>query len=159
MMIRITVDEVPGAHGRPYPSIFIDGRNIVTIHDQLTMLVPVMNEHIFPAGYKELAWRLLEPRIDGQVIAPILVCGDDCDLYCTVIVAEITYKKDTIHWERLDFDVSEHKDMARMQRQFGLQIDWIIGIPPMTFDREEYTHCMLILKNAIDAAPVVRRST
>jgi hypothetical protein len=93
---RISVEEVPGGSGQVYPAIFIDGKKIETLHDQLTMLVPVMNGYIFPAEDRELVWRLLEPRMDGHVIAPILVCGDDCDLYCTVVVAEIKYKKDTV---------------------------------------------------------------
>jgi hypothetical protein len=149
------VEEVPGGSGQLYPTIFIDGKNIETLHDQLTMLVPAMNEYIFPAEDRELVWRLLEPRMDGQVIAPILVCGDDCDLYCTVVVAEITYKKDTICWERLGFDVSENENVEKVQQRIGLNVDWIVDIPPMTFDREEYTHSIMKLKKVMDTASLL----
>lgn len=148
----ISVEEVPGGNGQSYPTIFIDGKNIGSLHEELKMLVPVMNDCIFPAEEREYVWRLLEPRMEGQVIAPILVCGDDCDLYCTVVVAEITYKKDTICWERLGFDVSENENVEKVQRRIGLNVDWIVDIPPMTFDREEYTRCMMRLKKVMDIA-------
>lgn len=151
-MNRISVEEVPGESGQLYPMIFIDGKSIGSLHEEFKMLVPVMNDGIFPAEDKDLVWRLLEPRMEGQVIAPILVCGDCCDLYCTVIVAEIEYKKDTVSWGRLGFDVSNYEDMERVQRRLGLQVDWMGDIPPMTFDRAEYTRCMLKLKSVMNTA-------
>lgn len=39
----------------------------------------------------------------SEIYLPILVCPDDVDFWCMVLVAKIKYTQDTVIWERLAF--------------------------------------------------------
>jgi hypothetical protein len=134
--------------GGRYMTIFIDGKEIDALHNDFVGLVPVLNDCFFPDSDRALVWRLIEPRTEGRVIAPLLVCGDDCDLYCTIIVADISYLPNVVTWERFGIDRSEREYLHA--ERIGTTVNWIADIPPMTFDREEYVRCIETLKFVFD---------
>ena len=44
-------------------------------------------------------WTLLDERRSCNL--PILLCPDDMDFWCTVIVAKVSYTKDTVVWDNI----------------------------------------------------------
>lgn len=51
-----------------------------------------------------MAWRRILPGENQTTICPILVCPDDNDFSCTLIVAEIRNCGNTIQWKRVGLD-------------------------------------------------------
>ncbi|PZD97228.1 hypothetical protein DNH61_03575 [Paenibacillus sambharensis] len=70
----------------------------------------------------------------GQVILPILMCPDDCDFSCTVIVAEVDTKDDFVIWNRVGIDNSERKDIS----DTGTIVEWLEKVPAFCFDITDY---------------------
>lgn len=63
-------------------------------------------------------------------ILPILMCPDDCDFSCTIIVAEVKTYGDHIIWQRIGIDESKQNKLT--------DIRWLDKVPPMKFNKENY---------------------
>lgn len=57
---------------------------------------------------------LLLHEINGNV--PVLVCPDDLDLVCTVIVAKIRYQAGLVHWDKIGLMESYEVETLSLQR-------------------------------------------
>ena len=64
-------------------------------------------------------------------ILPILMCPDDCDFSCTIIVAEVVKDSEFVTWERIGVNV---KGLA----EIDLEVNWLDKLPRMSFRRSEY---------------------
>lgn len=84
---------------------------------------------LLPAWTGELEWqaenRFIWELIDSEecLNVPILVCEDDCDLSCIVIVARIRKEKDTVHWEKLGCLSHEREDFGQEKRSGILYLE------------------------------------
>lgn len=56
-------------------------------NDDTHTLVPAQT-WLYDEDESRIAWELLEPTHEGSTVAPLLVCPDDMDLNCTVVVVE-----------------------------------------------------------------------
>ncbi|MCK6073914.1 hypothetical protein [Paenibacillus silvae] len=94
-----------------HPVISIDGIPLdLYLHnlypDNLYLgLIPTITDWI---GLKEEAELVLRRFISEEeiIILPILMCPDDCDLTCTLIVAEVLKSDDQVIWRRIGVDSS-----------------------------------------------------
>ncbi|CAK9889865.1 MULTISPECIES: hypothetical protein [Pseudomonas] len=78
-----------------------------------------------------LAWDRLYCIAPGwHTLVPLLVCADDLDLSCTVIVAEQVADEQTVHWRRFGLlrDPITEPEPA---------VDWF-AIPATRFDRAAF---------------------
>jgi len=94
----------------------------------------------------------------GVQILPILLCPDDWDFFCTVILVEVIPSEDTVIWNRFGLDISEDrckydeegnyldKNDNVMIELFD-KIQWYSEIKPFVFDRKEYENCIKIFDN------------
>lgn len=73
------------------------------------------------------------PRVGERLIVPLLVCPDDLDFTCTLVVAEVSSTEDEVTWERVGLDVTD----PRKHAEPGGEVNWF-GIAPMHFPRGEY---------------------
>jgi hypothetical protein len=78
-----------------------------------------------------LAWERLYDwqRLGESVIVPLLVCPDDLDFYCTVLVAEQVSSQLAITWNRFGFA----KDT-----ELSHDVDWISNVPAAVFDSQTF---------------------
>lgn len=86
-----------------------------------------------------IAWELLAPAHEGSTIVPLLICPDDMDLNCTVVVVEQIVDKKTVEW-----------------RRFGLSMNYINGVVTSVrwseleqraiFDRAQFEEAFLDFK-------------
>ncbi len=74
---------------------------------------------------------------DSPSILPVLMCPDDCDLSCTIIVAEVIRSNDKIIWNRIGYDNSECNQNTGMI-DIGTKVKWFDKVNCMIFDRETY---------------------
>jgi hypothetical protein len=81
-------------------------------------------------------------------IVSILMCPDDCDLFCTLIVAEVLISGDYIKWRRIGVDHSEIRH--NNYEMIGTKVTWLEKVPEMIFDKEEYKQLEKIYINTQD---------
>ncbi|ATB68113.1 hypothetical protein CLJ08_24285 [Pseudomonas mosselii] len=66
-----------------------------------------------------------------KTLVPLLVCSDDLDLTCTVIVAEQSAGEHAVHWSRFGL----LKDLITVEAP---AVDWFDAIPCLTFERSHF---------------------
>ncbi|NLR95077.1 hypothetical protein [Flammeovirga agarivorans] len=86
-----------------------------------------------PEEEKVVKKRIL-PEIDKTVICPILMCPDDLDFSCTLIVAEIQNCGTTIKWNRIGIDKTTESDPENV----GSKVKWFQKMDKLEFDKHEY---------------------
>lgn len=84
---------------------------------------------------------LLKRRYDStkqEVILPVLMCPDDCDLWCTVIVAKVVIENEYVVWDKIGVDTSIREEMLKDYECMGSRVEWLNEIPRMIFTKEHY---------------------
>jgi len=91
---------------------------------------------------KEFVWAQI--RLDEKIkILPILLCPDDFDFSCTVVVVEVISEIDTVIWNRVGVDVSKfNPDKEGVFKYIGDTVEWFDDIRPHVFSKSEYINCV-----------------
>lgn len=104
----------------------------------LAGLIPVMPDWLDDPG--ERAFILSRYNCNSnEFVMPILMCPDDCDLSCTVVVAHVMRTGSRVVWKKLGIDMSGRKDMLSGYDHIGTTVDWLDKIKELTFTEPEYT--------------------
>lgn len=103
----------------------------------LENLVPAWLGWLESEDEQQLVWDRVWPFVGKTQIVPLLVCPDDLDLSCTLLLAEVSSTEDEVVWERLGLDSSP----SRGSGEIGAQVAWF-DIPAQRFQREEYLECV-----------------
>jgi hypothetical protein len=83
---------------------------------------------------ERIVWQRILPK-EGQVFnCPILMCPDDNDFSCTIIIAEIENNKETIKWKRLGIDQTEEHESNKI----GTTVKWLDKIKSFEFSKSDY---------------------
>lgn len=91
---------------------------------------------------KEYVWRQAKLG-EGKKTLPILLCPDDFDFSCTVIVVEAEQQGNTVVWHRFGADVTGYSTgESTLPAYIGKKVEWFKGIGPYTFSKEEYLCCV-----------------
>lgn len=96
-------------------------------------LVPTLREMNFPEE-QSIVWERILPEEGVKTICPILMCPDDCDFSCTIIVAEIENWGDVVLWNRIGLNVP----VSTTSETVGIKVEWFTKIGGLEFEREEY---------------------
>jgi hypothetical protein len=80
-------------------------------------------------------WQRILPEVGCTGYAPVLICPDDLDFGCSVVMAEVAAVPDVVRWDRLGFD-------ATRRGAVGSYIRWELGLGPFQFRRPEYEACL-----------------
>ncbi|WP_241090697.1 MULTISPECIES: hypothetical protein [Pseudomonas syringae group] len=119
-----------------YPTFAIDG---VPIEVWLPRQNPDAEFHLVSAHAglycdedTSLIWDRIYSTAPGwKALVPMLVCPDDLDLSCTVIVAEQCAREHEVQWIRFGL-------LRDPITQENPSVDWFDAIPCLTFDRSHY---------------------
>ena len=98
-------------------------------------LVPTLLFSLEGEEEKKLVWNRILPAVGEITICPILMCPDDCDFSCTLIVAEIENWGDSIKWNRMGID----KSVSLEAEKVGTKVDWFYKFGELEFAAEEYS--------------------
>lgn len=110
-MNRIEVKSIKTPYGYDEDYWVIDGIPITTYLDQqkpnslsilfgsLLGLLPAWSGKLVWPWENDFVWELAKGQEELNV--PILVCEDDCDLSCIVIMAHIRKEGDAVYWDRI----------------------------------------------------------
>lgn len=107
-------------------------------HNGTNGLVPAQG-WLLDDEHLTIAWKLLEAADESSTVVPLLICPDDMDLSCTVIVVEQVAEADNVVWKR-----------------FGLATDFMYGVitsvnwsksgQNAVFKRQQFDDSVLALK-------------
>lgn len=99
-------------------------------------LVPTINSWMENNKEREVVWNRILPLENEVKNAPILMCPDDCDFSCTIIIAQIENKGDRILWNKIGLDQTKFE--YNYPNGIGTNIKWFESIPKYEFDIIEY---------------------
>jgi hypothetical protein len=92
----------------------------------------------------EIARRRLSPHAEEcSTIVPLLICPDDMDFWCTVVVAEQDATVDTVIWRRFGFTCD------RPGAQVGASVKWFENNVSVHFDRSEFEEAVAELRRLL----------
>ena len=104
---------------------------------------------IFGMELKEeerVVWQRILPEEGTAINCPILMCPDDNDFSCTLIIAEILSGKKTIKWSRLGIDRTTDYDPDKV----GSSVEWFEGNLSFEFLRTDYLLMLDVFKEQFD---------
>lgn len=91
---------------------------------------------------KQYVWRQTQLS-DKPVVLPILLCPDDFDFSCTVIVVEVICVEDKVIWRKIGIDTTPFDiDETELPKYIGKKVDWFENIGPFEFSKAEYLLCI-----------------
>ena len=83
---------------------------------------------------RKVVWNRVLPKIGEITICPILMCPDDNDFSCTIILAEVENCGKTIKWNRLGID----KTTEYNAKKVGSKTEWFEKINGFEFSKADY---------------------
>lgn len=91
---------------------------------------------------KQYVWQQTQLS-DQPVVLPILLCPDDFDFSCTVIVVEVICEQDKVIWRKFGVDITPFDaDETQLPKCIGKKVNWIRNVGPFTFSKTEYLLCV-----------------
>ena len=129
----------------PHLAIAVDGVPLDELLDaarpglQLAGLVSSLLGWFHHGEDGAVAWQRILPEVGTTSYAPVLICPDDLDYSCSVVMAEVVAEPDVIRWDRLGLD-------ATREGVVGSFVRWEPGLGPFRFERAEYEACLEAFK-------------
>ena len=120
-------------------------------------LIPTLLYAMEQENERDVVWKRIKPANGQTAICPILMCPDDCDFSCTIIVAEIKNEENKIKWMRMGLDVNK-----RFGAQYvGSDVKWFDQIPQKEFKMSAYDKLLSNFKKQyeIDETNYLERRT
>jgi hypothetical protein len=128
----------------PHLVIAVDGIPLnVTIdaalpNRQFAGLVPTLLDWLSDPVERSLVWDRILPTQGNTAHAPLLMCPDDCDLWCSVIIADVVLDNRVVWWRRLGVDATREG----LPTAVGTTVEWINGLGPYCFTLADYQKCI-----------------
>ncbi|PAC26720.1 hypothetical protein [Flectobacillus sp. BAB-3569] len=97
-------------------------------------LIPTLVEWMDREDEKAVVWRRILPGKYETTICPVLMCPDENDFSCTLIVAEITNLGTHVRWSKLGVDLSNEWEAEKV----GSKVEWFENVKEMNFEFSDY---------------------
>jgi hypothetical protein len=94
----------------------------------------------------EVVWSRIIPEQNKTTICPVLMCPDDCDFSCTIIVAEIKRLDYLVEWNRLGINMTRDADSNAV----GNLVEWLPEFPSLIFSYDEYSKTIEIFREVYE---------
>ncbi len=103
-------------------------------NDEIEGLVTTLDDCLSDLQERSIVWDRVLPDDGATEVAPMLVCPDDLDFSCTVVVVQIARRADLVRWQRFGFDRTD----SPAPEAVGRDVDWLAGVGPFEFSLEGY---------------------
>lgn len=100
-------------------------------------LIPALVDWISLDEERDLVMRSFDLEEEIKVL-PILMCPDDCDLSCSIVVAEVVTNSEQVKWSRIGIDTNNPKELIEKNRFLHTGVEWLSRVPKMTFSKDDY---------------------
>lgn len=150
-MNRISTLKITGEFD-PYLQYAIDKAPLDNILDKecpengILNLIPTLDRSLETKEERIIVWSRILPE-SGTSICPILMCEDDRDFYCLLIVVEIEVIENTVLWKRFGLDKSSPNNLSDV----GTTVKWLDNSPSFMFEKTEYQLMIESFKKQYDA--------
>jgi hypothetical protein len=127
-MDTICADVIKTVYGYDELSIIVNGKSLdVFLSDQTGIpeiegLYPAWGNSLLWKSESDFIWELLDDKKETLNI-PILLCPDDLDLSCFVIVAKTSFRDEHVYWERIGCILNKNYDFNKEVRSGILDIE------------------------------------
>lgn len=132
---------IPPYGGNEFLNIKIDGEWIDKLlgkhypENDINGTIPTLSFRLETDQEEKIVWERFLPPQNSTTIAPILMCPDDCDFSCTLILAEIENIGDKVYWKRFGLDSSK---VFENKENVGSNVKWLLPEIGFEFDISEY---------------------
>ena len=99
-------------------------------------LIPTWLGWLLNPKEQEYVWMTTKLCKTKTTIVPFLICPDDLDFSCTVVVCEVKYTDTSVRWGRVGIDRTGYPTYI------GSDIDWLANVPSLQFLRQQYEECL-----------------
>ena len=123
-----------------YLCLEIDGTNIGELIDKhlgkakYYDLVPTFLDWLTDTDSINLVWKRAFPKNGESFNAPILMCSEDIDLWCDLIIAKVKFENYCYIWEDIGIEDGSSPELEDL----GSEVIWL-NIGPFVFSKENYT--------------------
>lgn len=93
-----------------------------------------------------IVWSRILPNENETTVCPILMCPDDFDFSCTLIVVQIRNCGNVIQWDKIGVDLTDRFDVNAV----GTNVDWFDKVEPLIFYKEEYLTMIASFQNQME---------
>ncbi|QLG42071.1 MULTISPECIES: hypothetical protein [unclassified Paenibacillus] len=154
MINKILVENMKSKYVKEaHPIIYVDGKPLDHILNELYPddlflgLIPTIVDWMSVDEESNIVENTFNAT-DEVKIVPILMCPDDCDLSCSLIVAEVETTLDQVRWNRIGIDLNNPKDLINRNEFLETGVKWLDKVPKMTFLNEDYKTLEKIYKKS-----------
>jgi len=126
-----------------HPTILIDGVPLDLILDKyyptknFQGLIPTLINWMHDPREQNLVKDRYNSK-EMDVSLPVLMCPDDCDLWCTVIIAKVIISNENVMWDKIGIDSSTREELISGYDCIGSSVEWLDLIPQFVFEEDEY---------------------
>ncbi|WP_371365958.1 hypothetical protein SRRS_05200 [Sporomusa rhizae] len=99
-------------------------------------LIPTWLGWLVNPKEQEYVWIKTKLCETKTTIVPMLICPDDLDFSCTIIVCEVKYTDTSVQWTRIGIDRTGRPNYI------GRDIEWLENVPSLHFLRQQYEDCL-----------------
>ena len=110
-------------------------------------LVPTLLNWLQDEEERAVVWeRTLPSKPWKKTLLPILMCSEDIDLWCTLIMTEVSMDEQFVYWNRFGLEVSN----AEEPKEIGKKIEWFDNIEGFKFELSEYQQLLEKFRQNLD---------
>ena len=137
----------------PHTLIFIDGIPLDVLFNRFAPdrvsvgLVPTLLDWLYNPVERTLVRDRILPSVGKSSRAPVLMCPDDCDLWCTVVIAEVMNHDSVVWWKQIGINTSAPENMPI---SIGTTVEWLEGIGTFCFARSDYQQCIAAFGESVE---------
>lgn len=137
-MDTIKISEYQSKYSKgSYPMIYVNGESLDTILDReypgenLYGLVPAVT-WLWDDSEQEISIDRFLNQTEASTFVPLLVCPDDADFTCTILIVEVENVGSEVFWRRIGIDAGDTKNGV------GITVKWLAPQIEFRFPRDEY---------------------
>ena len=97
-------------------------------------LIPTLVYWMEREDEKAIVWKRILPNENETTICPILMCPDDNDFSCTLIIAEIRNCEEVIQWQKIGIDKTKDWEAEKV----GSTVEWFDKFKEFNFSKSDY---------------------
>ncbi len=127
--------------GKPLEDIIMENRP-----DIKKGIVPTLLNWLGSNEERKVVWDRAIPKIGEKSIFPILMCSEDIDLWCTLIMVEVETDGKYVYWNKFGLEDSD----AEKPEDIGKSVEWFSGIKNLIFEKNEYLNLLSEFRIRLD---------
>jgi hypothetical protein len=141
--------------GLYYWVIAVDGIELDELLDlrvkdvRLAGLVPTLLDWLSDPVERSIVWQRVFPAPGDVERLPILMCPDDIDFYCTLVIAEVTTDDAHVYWRRLGLDATQ--DVWQDLASVGSDVEWFADGGAFVFEKAAYAAVVNAFREFLEA--------